>query len=468
MVKRYYKNLATCLIISLIFCGNITSFAALSEEINRWAFGYGKTQNSEYASVASVPIATPDEGTITGGQGAISGDGEVIDPRAELIKELTSSLSVSVPTELSFNIDLYEALEQGQIYSGIYYFQNFSKVDVRVNLESIYCEFSNPERFQALECATKMERGSDKKQIYLYLEQLNGTPGKPKEAWSEVSTPAEAANIDTNTENNGAEKADSEASAAAEEADQTLQKPGVVITDVPLIEGYSFILSSDPESENNKIGFHMTGEVNERSRYRWRSGEIHIKAEFSIEPMLDEALAALDEELAYAESLLDQEIPNEEDLYIEELPEESVRQEENTQDIASPYESTVPPDQIKANDTSGEELKTVKDSSETGIQEMTQDKADKPEKSQDDAPEPPFGILETGQAQDEDSADKINESKTDGILDDRNLSDSVHEDSGVSEQSSPEELENHSDHNLDAQTESEKEQDKEVEEDGGT
>lgn len=343
MARKWYKNIAVCLIICLLSPWNLVASAAAGEWMEHEIFGYNSSLLFISSPMASTPVAsTPSQSIQVGGGSEVSGAGQLIDSREMLLKELTSSLSVSLPTELVFNIDLYDALGKGQIYSGDYNFQNFSKVDVRIKLSRIYCEFDTPNHFQSLESMSQMERGTDKKQIYLYFEQQNGQP--------EVATPLEA-----ETKNNDVEGKITEHELAKKVLNQTVSqntslddpnsinfseeidgdmahiadlyhpaKPGVVITNVSEESGYSFILSADPEADNNCVRFRLTGAVNELSRYQWHSGEIKIKAEFQIEPMIDEALVELDAQIAAAQALLDEEIPDEEALYIEEIPDETV------------------------------------------------------------------------------------------------------------------------------------------------
>lgn len=347
-MRGFYPKMAVCLICSLLLpWGTIAAFGAmatLEKEKGRWDYlvrhmaetesfatpaeavlETDKTQETfetEYTepeyereeTQGGYNVATSSQSVVAGAESVVTGSSELIDSRAELLRELTSSMSVSLPTELSFNIDLYDVLGKGQIYSPDYCFQNFSKVDVRIRITSIFCEFSSAGQFQSLESVDQMDRSSNKKLIYMYLEQQNG---KPEEAT------APEAQMDSVVIGNIDAAMEAEEETEREQGLEKLlsDKPGIVITDVPNVDEYAFILSADPADDNNQIRFRLLGEVNELSKYSWHSGEVRIKAQFAIEPLVDEALAELDAEIARREAMMYEEIPDEEDLYEDMIPE---------------------------------------------------------------------------------------------------------------------------------------------------
>lgn len=354
MVERFYQKISVFLIFLLVLpWGTIASFAAMATSGQTPLHWISTTHNlvtfDTYATPANAAssntaekkketdssinhtVATPGQSASIGADGVMMGVGELIDAREALLRDLTSSLSVSLPMELSFNIDLYDTLGKGQIYSPDYCFQNFSKVDVRIRINSISCEFSNPNHYQALQSLAELDRTSDQKQIFMYLEQQNGQP--------DVATAMEAQEE---------EKEIFETDIGGVQAVSISEKPGVVITDTPFVDGYSFILSADPEADDNQIRFRLLGEVNEQSRYRWRSGEVRIKAQFSIEPLVGEALEELDAEIALRQAMLYEEIPDEEDLYInEEADDELTSQEKQSSYSIDKYQQKVSRDELQ-------------------------------------------------------------------------------------------------------------------------
>lgn len=154
-------------------------------------------------------------------------------------KSVDNVFHVAIPTELPFRIDPFETNERGQIYSEDFMFQNMGTRDVKVNIDQMYCEFTRPEEYCAVSTRSQISEESNLKDLYLFLEHQGKIEDAPL---------------------------------------------GVVITDIPQVStAYSFILSADPESENNKIAFRLTGAVNELSDYEWRSGEVTVVMSVSFE-----------------------------------------------------------------------------------------------------------------------------------------------------------------------------------------
>lgn len=313
MRKKYARGLAACLMVLLLFQGEaMSSLAAVISG------GLSSAGHFERRIYHTVPVASPSEATPgmaeedeaalgggLGGQGSITGATDLGDLRAQRLQELIGDLSVSLPTQVSFSIDLFESLGKGQVYSEDYCFQNFSKVDVLIRLENIRCEFSDKSHYQSLDSPEQMDRTSPKKQVYLYLEQIDGI--------TDLAETDEKANV-----------LPAQAPGTEDEGERPLG-PGVVITDVPKEDSYSFILSADPNGENNQAHFRMTGAVNELSKYTWRSGEIRVKADFSIEPLIDEEVLRLLDEEIQSEEALDEEILDEDELVWRLAQEEAER-----------------------------------------------------------------------------------------------------------------------------------------------